>query len=142
MLDGDSQANGYLSQTISGLTVGKAYKLSFYWAGTQLSNRVGDTTERVDVAFGGDSFSTATVGGPTHYFDGWNSVSHVFTATSGSQTLSFLSIGTPNGLPPVALLDGVSLSVVPEPSSWALLIAGFAFVGAAARRRRATVVAA
>ena len=31
---------------------------------------------------------------------------------------------------------------VPEPASWAMLIAGFGLVGAAARRRRSTVVAA
>ncbi|KAB7648490.1 PEPxxWA-CTERM sorting domain-containing protein [Polymorphobacter fuscus] len=32
-------------------------------------------------------------------------------------------------------------AVVPEPASWAMLIAGFGLVGAAARRRRRTVVA-
>ncbi|NJC07393.1 PEPxxWA-CTERM sorting domain-containing protein [Polymorphobacter fuscus] len=32
-------------------------------------------------------------------------------------------------------------AVVPEPSSWAMLIAGFGMVGAAARRRRTSVVA-
>ncbi len=141
-LDGDTQANGLFSQTINGLTPGKSYTLTFYWAATQLSNRSGDTTERLDVGFGNDSFSTATVGGPTHYFAGWYQVSHVFTADSASQLLSFLSMGTPNGLPPVALLDGVSLTAnVPEPAAWAMLIVGFGLVGAA-RRRRAAIVAA
>ena len=140
-LDGDTGFNGYLTQTISGLTVGKAYKLSFYWAGTQLSNRSGDTTERLEVGFGPDSFTTATIGGPTHYFAGWFGVDHTFVASSTSQVLSFLSIGTPNGLPPVALLDGVSLSAVPEASTWAMLIAGFGLVGAAARRRNRAVAA-
>ena len=140
-LDGDTAANGALSQLISGLTVGKTYKLSFYWAGTQFSNRTGDTTERLDVSFGGDSFSTATVGGPTHYFAGWYGVTQNFVATNSSQLLSFLSVGTPSGLPPVALLDGVSLTAVPEPASWALMIAGFVMVGAAARRRTVRAVA-
>ena len=43
------------------------------------------------------------------------------------------------------LLDNLQLSVaggVPEPASWALMIAGFGLVGAAARRRSAKVVAA
>ncbi|UAJ11858.1 PEPxxWA-CTERM sorting domain-containing protein [Polymorphobacter megasporae] len=34
------------------------------------------------------------------------------------------------------------LNTVPEPSTWALLIAGFGFVGAAMRRRVATAVTA
>jgi len=32
-------------------------------------------------------------------------------------------------------------SVVPEPASWAMLIAGFGLVGAVARRRRAATAA-
>lgn len=35
-----------------------------------------------------------------------------------------------------------NVSVVPEPATWAMLIAGFGLVGAAARRRRATAVSA
>ena len=140
-LDGDTQANGAFSQTITGLTVGATYRLSFYWAATQFQNRVGETTERLDVSFGDDSFSTSTVVNPTHGWQGWFTVTHDFTATSASQVLSFLSIGTPNGLPPVALLDGVSLTAVPEPATWGLMLAGFGAMGVAVRRRRrATVV--
>ena len=40
-----------------------------------------------------------------------------------------------------ALIDGNPIQGVPEPGSWAMLIAGFGLVGAASRRRR-TVVAA
>ncbi len=141
-LDGDIFFNGALSQTVNGLTPGKTYALKFYWAGTQFENRTGDITERLDVSFGPSSFSTATVANPTHGFQGWFLVSKNFKAVSSSQLLSFLSVGTPDGLPPVALLDGVSLSTVPEPQSWALLIAGFGMVGVAARRRRLRVVAA
>ncbi len=38
--------------------------------------------------------------------------------------------------------DGPATGGVPEPDSWALLIAGFGLVGAASRRRRMAVVAA
>ncbi len=134
-LDGDIFANGALSQTINGLTVGNEYQLSFFWAATQFQNRVGATTERLDVSFGSSSFSTPTKAIETHGFDGWTSVTQRFTATSTSQLLSFLSVGSPTGLPPVALLDGVSVSAVPEPSSWAMLVLGFGLVGAVARRR-------
>lgn len=38
-------------------------------------------------------------------------------------------------------LDTISAAVVPEPASWALLIAGFGLVGAMQRRRRTAVSA-
>ena len=40
-----------------------------------------------------------------------------FTADAVNPVLTFLSVGTPDGLPPFALLDGVSLKAVPEPSA-------------------------
>ena len=68
-------------------------------------------------------------------------MTHKFTAKSTSQLLSFLSIGTPLGLPPAALLDGVSLTTVPEPATWAMMIMGFFGLGAVLRRRRVAVAA-
>ncbi|MGH6911978.1 MAG: PEPxxWA-CTERM sorting domain-containing protein, partial [Phenylobacterium sp.] len=65
-----------------------------------------------------------------------------FTATSNSQLLTFLSVGTPSGLPPIALLDGVSLTMVPEPSTWAMMLLGFGGIGAMIRRRRQTLATA
>ena len=44
-----------------------------------------------------------------------------YTATAASEVLSFLATGTPSGVPPFALLDGVTLNSVPEPGSLALL---------------------
>lgn len=38
-------------------------------------------------------------------------------------------------------LDSVSAQVVPEPGTWAMLLAGFALVGSAMRRRKAVVAA-
>jgi hypothetical protein len=136
-LDGDTGINGSISQVISGLTVGKSYNLQFSWAAAQLFSRDGDTTEMLNVTFGNDVFSTAVVSNPSRGFTGWFNESARFTATSSSQVLSFLSIGTPNGAPPLALLDGVSLSAVPEASTWAMLIVGFGIVGFAARRKAA-----
>lgn len=79
-----------------------------------------------------------------HGFTGWQSQTFVFTAQTANDILSFLAIGTPDGVPPFTLLDGVSVTeagVVPEPATWALMIGGFAMVGFAARRRRTTVAA-
>jgi len=38
-LDGDTQAQGSISQTLNGLEVGKTYTLTFDWAASQLRNR-------------------------------------------------------------------------------------------------------
>ncbi|QYE36774.1 PEPxxWA-CTERM sorting domain-containing protein [Polymorphobacter megasporae] len=68
--------------------------------------------------------------------------SFTFHAKSTSQVLSFLSNGTPVGLPPIAVLDGVSVAAVPEPAMWGLMLVGFGLVGTAVRRRRPSAVLA
>lgn len=141
-LDGDTNINGTLTQSITGLTAGQAYYVHFDWAATQLRNRSGATTEKLQVGLGGVTQTTQTISNPSEGFSGWTSGYFVFTPTTSTALLSFLSIGTPNGQPPIALLDNVSLQAVPEPATWALFVGGFGFVGYAARRRRAMVVAA
>jgi hypothetical protein len=143
ILDGDPGFAGPLQQVVNGLVVGQNYALSFYWAGGELSNRTGFVSDQLHVTFGGDTqdtakyFNTAAANAPGS-FSGWSQVTMVFTAHSTMQVLSFLSDGAPGGnLPPVALLDGVSLVGVPEPAEWILLIAGFFGLGVAIRRRRA-----
>lgn len=141
-LDGDYLARGVLSQTISGLSVGGKYDLTFDWAAAQFHDRSGDTTEQLQVTFGNQTVSTAVVKNPSHGAQGWFTEHFEFTATSASQTLSFLSIGTPSGLPPVALLDGVSLtSATPEPQTWALMMLAVGGIGGVLRNRRRAVAA-
>ncbi len=107
-----------------------------------MQNRTGATTNRLTASLGNETYTTATLNLPTQGFSGWMQETMTFTAQNSSDTLTFLAFGTPNGGPPFTLLDGVSLAEVPEPSSWAMLIAGFGMIGAAARRRRAATVAA
>lgn len=138
-LDGDSKVDGPLQQTINGLVVGDDYDVSFYWGASQLVSRKGATTEQLRVTFGGQTQSTPVIANASGGFTGWISQTFSFTATSTSQLLSFLSVGTPSGLPPLAVLDGISVtSDVPEPATWALMLTGFGLVGFAARRRRRT----
>ena len=142
VLDGDVNVRGALSQTINGLTVGMGYLLTFDWGAGQLASRTGATTEQLQVSFGGQTYLTPILNNASAGFSGWNSAAFNFTATSTSQVLSFLSLGTPSGLPPVALLDSVSVQAVPEPATWAMMLLGFGMVGAATRyRRRKTTVA-
>ena len=132
---------------ITGLTVGDTYQLSFYWAGAELSNRTGYQTIQLTGSFGGDSFDTPVYAntnptGTPGSFSGWTLETFDFTATATSETLSFLAVGSPaNNLPPFALLDGVSLTAVPEPSTWAMMLVGFSGLGYAAYRRRRTPIA-
>lgn len=62
-----------------------------------------------------------------------------FTAQATSSVLSFLAVGTPSGVPPFALLDGVTLNAataVPEPATWTMMMVGIAALGGIARSRR------
>jgi hypothetical protein len=135
-LDGDPSVGGGggLSQTINGLTPGAQYAVSFVWAASQLQSRTGATTEKLQVSFGSSTLTTMTVSNPSSGFTGWFTQSFTFLATSAHQVLSFLSQGTPNGDPPIALLTDVSVTKVPEPGTVAVL--GVGLVGLLMARRR------
>ena len=135
--DGDRTYGSPLSQTINGLVVGQKYNVTFYLGFSQLRNRTGDTTNRWAVSLGGDTQYTPLVNVPAQSFTGWSQTTLTYTATATSEVLEFFADGGPAGLPPFALLDGVSLTAAqtPEPAMLALLglgVAGFA----AARSRR------
>ncbi len=151
VLDGDPGFSGALSQTITGLTSGNIYKLTFDWAGGELYDRTGFFTSQLQVNFGGAPAQfTANYSntnppngnlcnkcGTPGSFSGWSQVTMYFKADGPSDVISFLSIGTPAAnLPPVAFLDGVSLTAVPEPAVWGLMVLGFGGAGAMIRRRR------
>lgn len=148
---GENEAT--LGQAINGLTIGQQYEVTFNWAGAQLRNPDGSlwngaTTDYWSVnlggnivgdfnVVGGETHNTATISVPEHGFTGWRSASLRFTATATAEELLFTAIGTPfSGAPPFALLDNVEMNAVPEPATWALLVAGFGAVGLVARRRR------
>jgi hypothetical protein len=124
---------GTLSQTISGLTVGDVYAVSFYQALAQQSGFTGSTTAQWGVALGSQSVTAPLMANASQGFTGWSYVTVYMTATATTESLGFTATGT--GAPPMALLDGVSVVDAPEPATWTVMIMGL--VGIAFARRRA-----
>ncbi len=128
-----------IQQTITGMGVNSIASVSFWWAGAQQHGYDGETTEAWQVSLGNQTMTTTPVNNASHGFTGWQRTTLSFVVTSATEVLSFLAIGTPGGVPPFSLLDGVSITEVPEPTSLALLGAGLGLVGLMTRRRRTAV---
>jgi hypothetical protein len=148
-LDSDVQYNAALSQTVSGLTPGQGYNLSFYWAGAQQTTYGGPTTDTLAVSLGSQTQSVGPISVPNHGYSPWTEVEMNFTATSASEVLSFLATGTPlmPNEPPFALLDGVDLELdappTPDAASSAILcLISLAALTLAAWRRKPSPVLA
>ena len=129
-----------IQQTITGLVAGHTYAVSFDWAAAQQFGFNLPTASGWMVSLGsGPSQSTGNLAIGNHGFSGWQQSTFDFIADGTSDTLSFLSTGVGGApLPPFALLDGVSIKGVPEPSTWAMMILGFSLLGYAGFRRRRT----
>jgi hypothetical protein len=123
-LDGSSSNAGEFSKALS-LTGGVTYTASFQLAGSHRGD-----TNIVDVSFG-SALGTYTLASP----DPLGTQTLVFTpGASGIFSLTFANRGGDNlG----ALLDNVEVTTaaIPEPSTYALMLAGLAGVGFVARRR-------
>jgi hypothetical protein len=139
---------GPLSQTITGLVVGKAYTLSFNYAFAQQQGFSGDTIQSLDTSIGNGfvgftRWNTGDFALSDHGFSGWNTATLSFTAKDTSEVLSFFAHGN-LPVPPFALLSNVSIPVsgVPEAGTWAMMILGLGAVGLTLRRRTAMLAAA
>jgi choice-of-anchor C domain-containing protein len=136
-VDLDGNAPGGVEQTIFGLTSGKTYTLSFWLSGNPDG---APATKSVDVSIGSvvsDNF-TYTIGSNTHADMMYALKTVTFTA-GASNTLSFASQDVASPFGPV--VGGVSIAAIPEPSTWVMMLAGFAGLsvfGYRARRRTAS----
>lgn len=135
-LDGDSSVRGPVQQMINGLVPGRDYLLTLDIATGQIRSRRGDTTEQLRVSLGSETYFGPVIANPDRGFQAWRPLSFTFTADSASELLSFLSLGTPNGLPPIIFLDSIRLEKVPAPSALVLFGLGAMAVAGARLRRR------
>ena len=139
-----------LFQTISGLTAGNEYTLSFYEGLGQRSGYTGTASGFWNVTFGSETYTSPTVNTPSGGFTGWTQRSTTFTASSASQLLMFVFTGSSSGSFPVGALDGVWLgepspAPVPEidPASFGSALAlVVGALGILERRARKLLVAA
>jgi hypothetical protein len=137
-IDGDPTYSGALSQSISGLKIGDTYSLQFYQAASQQIGLSGATTEQWKVSLGGGTAQTSDLmSTPSQGAHAWMQETMTFVATSVTETLQFLALGTPQGEPPVVILGDVSLTDVPEPGVFATLAVGLLALFTIRRRRAA-----
>jgi hypothetical protein len=128
---------GTLSQSISGLTIGKSYTLTFDYAlAQQVGFKGANSNDYWAVSLGGVTKDSTGLSIAQGGFSGWETATMTFTASKVNEALSFLAVGSNPSSPPFLLLDGVSLvAAVPEPSSWAMMLIGVGMIGFLARRR-------
>jgi len=88
----------------------------------------------MEVELGSEIQFSTVMDDANHGAVGWMSQSLTYTATASTELLSFIAVGTPNGEPPFALLDGVSVTAdAPEPGTSALIGIGLLAIPMARR---------
>jgi hypothetical protein len=122
------EAGELIYQSFSVTTTG-AYFVNF-WATGEGRSRLFDSN---DVSAQNYASPVATSGDPgTLWGAGWHAVSYSFNAVAGESLHLYFS-GQGSGLG----LDGVTIAAaVPEPESYAMMLAGLGALGFTARRRR------
>lgn len=102
-----------VSQTVTGLTAGNQYTLSFEYAGAQATDSTGDTQQYWSFDLGTGTVNLTPWINPSQGFTDWQTYSTTFTATDSFFTLGFepfgASTGGPGELSPVLLLDDVQV---------------------------------
>ncbi len=132
-VDLDGNSVGAISQTLLGLAAG-TYKVSFALSG----NPDGPPpTKALEVSVTGSTaqdYSYPLVGNKVNM--NYSIESYIFTWGGGDATLTFASLNAPSNNPYGPVIGDVSISAIPEPATWAMMILGFLGMGFVAYRRR------
>jgi choice-of-anchor C domain-containing protein len=137
-----SGSHGGVTQRVEGFTKGLLYKLSFTVSANPFDPNPRPRPARVLSSITGGTaqvyvYTLNDVNTASNML--YDTVSYTFVASNTFQGLQFRSL-TQGVYGPV--IDNVSVTVVPEASTWAMLVAGFSLVGFASRRRSRGAVAA
>ena len=119
---------GSITQILIPTVVGQGYTLTFAYSHNLFTQ----------IASASASFSIDTLMGTVTHSTGdstnldWRIGGGTFTATGAFATLNFTNLtgGVNEGI----FLDAVSLTAVPEPATWAMMLVGFGVIGFAMRR--------
>ena len=138
---------GKLTQQINGLVPETLYQLSFYEAIAQqrLGSPLGDPTNAScctggtsggwEVSLGTEVVDLPLMNNDSQSFVPWKDITLAFKATNATEILQFFPL-LGLGVPPFVLVADVSLTAVPEPQSYMLLLAGLLGILAAHRRQK------
>lgn len=129
-LDLSGNYDGTISQSF-GTVVGQKYVVSFDMAANPDDST--DPQKFMQVGLSQEPIYTFSSVGHNHSSMGWATQTFSFVATATNSTLHFASIQDSAG---GIALDNISVTAVPEPETYAMLLAGLGLMGALARRRR------
>ncbi|MBK7006395.1 MAG: choice-of-anchor C family protein [Burkholderiales bacterium] len=130
-LDLSGNGDGVISQAFD-TVVGTTYTVSFDMAGNPDDS---DKVKTVQVGLSQQPLYTFDTTGRTRTDMGWVTQSFTFTAVATSSTLHFASVqDSAYGV----ALDNISVTAVPEPETYAMLLAGLGLIGTLARRRKSS----
>jgi choice-of-anchor C domain-containing protein len=132
-LNGSGQGAITLTTNLTTLPAG-TYELSFYLSGNPDGT---PTTKTLDVSVGNvanQQFTYSTSANGTTKTDMKYVLETVIFTSNGSTPLSFSSLSADSPYGPV--IGGLSISSVPEPSTWAMLVLGFLGLGFLAVRQK------
>lgn len=133
-IDLSGNSPGAISQTLTGLTAGTAYIVSFFISGNP-DGGPNPRTGTLQLGSSSDLVSYTLSATNTRAMMNWQQVSYGFTAT-GTTALLRLASSPDTGAFGLAV-DNFAIAAVPEPASWAMMILGFGLAGAAIRRGKA-----